>query len=62
MRLTLPRKVADTGPTLVVTIALNSVSDTFSSAWQPAMLALSTCGSFRLPTPAAAGRAPGIHP
>src|SRR5690349_7797868 len=44
-RVTLPVKVALTGPTLAWTVAVISVSDTFSSDWQPGMVALRIAGS-----------------
>ncbi len=45
-RVTLPVNVADTGPTLVVTLAVSSVSDSLVSSWQPGMALLRISGSF----------------
>src|SRR5271163_922827 len=44
---TLPLKVADTGPILVLTTAAKPLSPDFSSDSQPGMQALSTSGSLR---------------
>src|SRR5271166_2928912 len=44
---TLPRKVAETGPILVLTTAAKPLSPVFSSDSQPGMQDLSTSGSFK---------------
>ncbi len=42
---TLPLKVAFTGPTLATTLAVNSVSETFSMVWQPGIACFRISGS-----------------
>ena len=45
---TLPLKVAETGPILILTTAAKPLSPVFSSDWQPGMQALSTSGSLSI--------------
>src|SRR5579863_9335810 len=52
---TLPEKLAFTGPTRATTLAVNSVSETFSTVSQPGMQALSVAGSLSFSHTAARG-------